>query len=49
MTDRFAPIVIAIIVGVIIWTAALQWAFGDSRQVCEQTASADVCEWSLNR
>lgn len=47
MTDRFAPIVIAVILCVMAWTAAFQWAFGDSRQVCQQTTSEDVCEWVL--
>lgn len=47
MTDRTFSIVVITIVSVMIWTAALQWAFGDSHQVCQETASADVCEWVL--
>lgn len=47
MTDRFAPFVIVVILSVMAWTAAIKWVAGDSRQVCEQTTSAETCAWEM--
>lgn len=47
MTDKFAPWVIVSILCIMAWVAGLQWVLGDSRQQCEQTASAETCAWTL--
>lgn len=47
MTDRAFSIVVITILTVMFWTWVAQTVLGDSRQVCQETASADVCEWVL--
>lgn len=47
MTDRFAALVICVILSVFCWTAIAKTVLMNSRQTCEETTSADTCAWEM--